>query len=128
MDVRKYSELVLEKEFSDEVSKEAYLKACAWLAKNIWGKPDYAKYITIQIKKKEKDKKEKTTTFIVSIYVTIDERESKLEYCKKCTQIYSIFFCVDKPKCEECKMNAYRKQLYSMVKNLKEYFEGEFKC
>lgn len=127
MDVRKYSEKVLEKEFSNEVSKQAYLDACIWLAKYVWGNPDYAKYISVQINKKEVKKKE-NPTFVVSLYVSVDERESKLEYCKKCEQISNLFFCVNKPRCEECKMNAYRKQLYGMVKNLKEYFMEEFEC
>lgn len=120
-----YSEMVFKKEFSNKVSKQAYLNACVWLAKNVYGKSDYAERITVKIEKKDV-KKTKVPTFVVSLYVTINENELKNDFCQKCQQLHTLFYCVDKVNCEECKMASYRKQLNSYVKNLKEHFEEVF--
>lgn len=120
-----YSEKVYEKSFSDDVSKDAYLKACKWLAKNIYSKKS-SKYITVKISKKEPEDKKEKPTFIVELFVTINEKEVKESVCDKCKQLHTMFYCIDKPKCEECKITVYKHELERQTMGIKKYFEEEF--
>lgn len=112
-----YSEKVYEKDFSDEISKKAYLEACKWLATYVYGRGNLSEYITVQIQKQQKKKK---PTFRVTLFITINEKEVKESYCKKCQQLHTIFYCIDKPNCSECKITGYRKQLQEKVSGIKD--------
>lgn len=116
----RYSEFLCERKFMNKVSKQAYLDACKWLALNVYGKPDLSKFITVQIIK------EGDNTFSVKLFMTVDEREIKDSYCQKCQQLHSIFYSIDKPECNKCKMNVYRKELHNNVKNMVDFWKGEF--
>lgn len=115
-----YSEKVYEKEFTDKVSKVAYLDACKWLASHVFKNPKLSDFITVKIVKKEN---KKSFTFKVILYATIDEKEVKEDFCNKCKQLHTIFFCVDKQNCNECKMFGYKKHLESRVKNVKDFIQ-----
>lgn len=111
-----YGESLLTKTFTDHVSKKAYLKACKWLAQNVFSKPDLAKYITVKIEKVENKKQE--SGFKISLFVVIDENEVRESYCKKCKNLHTILYSVDKPKCDECKLNAYKKNILGQIDGL----------
>lgn len=115
-----YSEFLYECKFTNKVSKQAYLDACKWLAINVYGKPDLSKYITVKITK------EKKNTFVVKLYMSIDEREVKVNYCLRCQQLHSLFYHVDKMDCTTCKMHNYRNELHNQVKNMVDFWKGEF--
>ena len=115
-----YSEKVYEKEFTDKVSKVAYIDACKWLASHVFKNPKLSDFITVKIVKKEN---KKSFTFKVILYATIDEKQVKEDFCNKCKQLHTIFFCVDKQNCNECKMFGYKKHLESRVKNVKDFIQ-----
>ena len=121
----RYSELLYEKKFSNKISKEAYLTACKWLAKNVYSKVELSKYITVQIIKEEQKKKQ-LPTFTVKLFITIDEKEIKDSYCEKCKQLHTIFYSIDAPDCNICKMNGYRKQLSNNVGNMVKFWKEVF--
>lgn len=107
-----YSEKIYEISFSNKVSKDAYLEACKWLALNVYGTP-LAQWITVKITKFKKKKGD--PTFVVELFATINEEEVKNSFCKKCKQMYTIFYSIDKPRCEECKAFLYRKELKDQI-------------
>lgn len=121
-----YSEKVYEKIFTNKISKQAYLDACKWLAKNVYGSK-YSDYLTVQIQKQEQKKKEEEFTFVVTVYACVNESEIKKKHCSKCQQFYTLFYCVDKPKCEECKYTVYKKSREQEIKNIRNSFEEVFK-
>lgn len=116
----KYSEFLYERKFMNKVSKQAYLDACKWLAVNVFSKPDLSKYITVQIVK------EKKNIFNVKLFMTIDEREVKTNYCLRCQQLHSLFYSIEKIDCNTCKLHAYRNELHNQVKNMVDFWKGEF--
>lgn len=116
----KYSEFLYERKFVNKVSKQAYLDACKWLAVNVYGKPDLSKYITVQITK------EKKNMFSVKLFMTIDEREIKTNYCLRCQQLHNLFYSIEKVDCNKCKLHAYRNELHNQVKNMVDFWKGEF--
>lgn len=121
----KYSEKFFEISFSDKISKQAYLKACKWLAIKVYGKEELSKYVSVQI---VKQKDTKLPTFTVSLYITVEEKGLKNDYCNKCRNLHSLM-SVGSPDCNTCKMQGYRSYLNSNTKNLVEFwrevFEGE---
>lgn len=119
----KYSEDVYEISFSDKVSKQAYLKACKWLAQNVYSKDELSDYISVQIKK---NKERQLPTFTVKLFITVNERDLCRSYCDKCKQLHTLFYSVDKVNCETCKLNGYRKNLHDNVKNMVEFWKGAF--
>lgn len=131
-----YSEEITRKEFTDEVSKQAYLKACKWLAQNVYCSPSYSEKISVQIMKREnkevqkiKGKKKEVIvsyTFIVVIFISLNEKEMKEQFCKNCKHLHNVFYSIEKPRCEECKFTAYRKFVQSQIGSLKNDFEEEF--
>ena len=117
-----YSEKFFEQKFSDKVSKKAYLDACKWLAQNVYSKP-VSEYVTVKITKVEPTRKNPKTTFVVELYASINENEVKDNFCNKCKQMHTIFYCIDKPECEKCKAFIYKKNLYDRIKGIKEFCE-----
>lgn len=116
-----YSEKVYEKSFKGYNSKETYLNVCKWLAKNVYSKQGMSEYITVNVEKKTGVVKGKDVCkFIVTIYASIDEKEISVEYCEKCKTLYTVLYCMDKPKCEECKKNVYKKELSKRLQLIKD--------
>ena len=117
-----YSEFLYEISFSDKVSKQAYLRACKWLAQNVYGKDEFSDYVTVKI---IKDKKRKLPTFTVKLFITINEKEMCEDYCGKCKQLHTIFYSVDKSDCTACKLNGYRSKLHDNIKSLVEFWREQ---
>lgn len=112
-----YSEKVFEKKFLDENPKQAYLKACKWLAKNFYNKDELVEYFSVKIKR-EKEKNQ-FTSFIVTLYANVNGTEIDERFCKKCKSMYAIFYSIDKPKCEECKKNIYTSEMSKQLRSIK---------
>lgn len=120
MQKSKYSEFLCERRFINKVSKQAYLDACKWLAVNVYSKPDLSKFITVQVEKEGKK------TFIVRLFMTVDEKEISDNHCQKCKHLHTIFYSIEKPDCSKCKMRVYKKCLHDNVKNMVDFWKGEF--
>lgn len=119
-----YCEELLQKTFSDTVSKNAYLAACKWLAKKVYSKP-FAKYVTVKIEKAENDKKSKITTFVVKLFLCINYDEIRKNNCKHCTDLHTIFYQLEKIDCDTCKMHAFDKRLSGASGKLKDFLIGQ---
>lgn len=119
-----FCEKAFQKEFEDEVSKQAYLSACKWLAVNIYNNAELAKNLVIAIDKKEQSE---LPTFVVTVYVRIDEKEQRDAHCKKCKMLHTIFYSVNSASCNECKAGAYYKRLDEHMKGLIDFYRTLFK-
>lgn len=138
-----YSEKIFEKLFSDEVSKTAYLNACKWLAKNVYGS-DYANFISVKILKQEPKKAKRTVTktvkgkeiakteeymlysFVVELYFNINFESEQQIFCNSCHLAMNTFMG-SKPDCKCCKVTGFLRKLKhdteTTVKNLQEEFQ-----
>lgn len=119
----KLTKKVLEKEFYDKESKNAYLKACKWVANNIVNvNKSLSKYdLTWDVRRK---KDEDVPTFILKVYINIDYDEIKEKHCNICKETHNLFYMNSKQSCNECKLNSYfRRQeeaVKSKIQNIKE--------
>jgi hypothetical protein len=101
------SQEIYKKKFSDEISKQAYLRACKWLAQNVYGNENISKNVSVKVEKLKLTKKDNLPTFQITLYFMYDEQIEAAEYCHKCRQLHTILYSVDKPHCDECKMSAF---------------------
>lgn len=119
----KYSEKVFEKDFSNKVSKQAYLNLCKWLANNVISNVELSKVVTFNIEKLTN----KLPTFRLTLYVTLIEEDIKFDYCKKCQQLSSLLYSNEKPDCDHCKMSGYMKKKRDNIRGYKDFYKEVFK-
>lgn len=125
-----YSREVFRKTFENrESSKQCYLDACKWLAKNVYGSESYSEKLVVKIKKQEskveretriiqlKNGKEKQKTvevqvyrFEIVLYYQDSLTNSKDVFCNNCNQAHNTFFG-DNPKCSDCRFKVFWKRL-----------------
>lgn len=101
-----YTIKVLEKDFQHEVSKEAYLKACGWVATHVINKEEEMGRCFWNISKISGTGE--IPTFKLKVYATLSEEEIREKHCEICKQVHNLFYMNhDKSHCSECKLKAY---------------------
>lgn len=102
-------------------SKEAYLMACKWLAKNVISKKDEIGAYSFEI---SKDEKAEDTTFILTLYATLDELEINKKNCEICQEVHRLFYVNDDYNCNSCREQAYRRKIEDKLKIKAEYLKS----
>ena len=115
---------VFEKEFKNEVSKKAYLECCKWIGDKILKKKEISENLTYRIIKKSDTK---IPTFVISVFLHVDEEKTKKDFCDKCKHLYNTFYQLDRMNCSECRMRAYRQNVEDYTKGLINIYESIFK-
>ena len=113
---------IFEKKFKNEVSKKAYLECCKWIAEKIIKNKQIRENVTYKIEKSDS----KIPTFIVTVFLNVDEKITKETFCKNCHHLYNTFYQVDKINCGECKMRAYRKSVEDYTNGLIQIYKSMF--
>lgn len=113
-----FCEEAFRKEFEDEISKQAYLNACKWLAVNIYNNVELSKSVVVSI---EKVAGRELPTFVVTVYVRMNEKEQREAHCKKCKMLHTIFYSMNGVNCSECRAKAYFKYLDDNIVNVKNF-------
>lgn len=99
-----------EKIFEDEVSKQAYLKACKWLATHVYNSEGYSDYVVVKIKKQECKKSSETFKFKVELFFTVDFESEQQVFCNNCKLSVNTFFGSEAP-CSTCRLTTFLKKL-----------------
>lgn len=117
------SKRVLTKRFVSENGdgKEAYLMACKWLAKNVISKKDEIGVYSFEI---SKDEKAEDTTFILTLYATLEESEINKKNCEICQEVHRLFYVNDDYNCNSCREQAYRRKIEDKLKIKAEYLKS----
>lgn len=123
--VKGYSVLICEKVFSDTVSKQAYLKACKWLAVNVYNSEGYSDNIFVQLKKLPKEKDDEKFKFNIKLYYTINFESVQQIHCNNCKLAVNTFFG-ESPICHSCKMTPFLKKLNHDTEFIVEKLRKEF--
>ena len=123
-----YSVKICEKTFEDEISKQAYLKACKWLAVNIYSSEGYSDFISVRVKKLDHKREDTTYKFKVELFFTVDFESEQQVFCNNCKQSVNTFFGSAAP-CSTCRLTPFLKKLKHdteiTVEGLKKEFENE---
>lgn len=116
-----YSTRLFSKRFENQDKKEAYMDACKWLATNIISKRSELCAMTFSI---DPVKDAMPASFILTVYVSLDEPEVRERHCKVCKELTSLFYVkggVDN-QCSNCKMLAYTQRMDELIHQKKVYY------
>lgn len=119
----RYSDEVAHFDFSGDNSKETYLKACKWIAKNIVSKEDEFGDITFSIKKMIKAG---LPTFRVTLYASLDESEENNRMCTACKEVHNSFF-KNSEMCGTCRKEAFRARVTDRIAIKAQYIKERMK-
>lgn len=104
-------------QFSNEDSKEAYLKACKWLAKHIISKVEFKDVLYTM----EKHYVNELPTFEITLYAVLDDTDDVKRICESCTEFHRSFYVNTQFNCNKCNMQAYRNQMIEKLETKKKY-------
>lgn len=107
-----YIKEVCSKQFTDKVSKNAYLKACKWLTKVVSQK-EINEHVTYNIVKTYDNYG--LPTFVVTIYAVANEKELEDRHCNICKEIHNSFLMHERVTCAECKLKAFQRRIDTEV-------------
>ena len=115
----KAATIFFSKEFSASESKDAYLKACRWVANNVVSKTTDIGETFWKIEKVLST--ESKTTFKLELYCTIDMKEETKKFCERCKSFHKSFFINENYNCSRCYMMASSEGTKTKLKNKKQY-------
>ena len=101
-----------EREFKSESSKDAYLKACKFVASNIVNKESKVEVenVTWDITKVD-DNKNNLPTFCLTLYYKFDDSEFMKKTCEACKEFHKSFFINENFNCSRCNKVGYEKNI-----------------
>ena len=99
-----------ERRFSAKDSKEAYLKACKFVASNIISKASKveASKVTWDVTKVDSDG---LPTFMLTLYIKFDDTEFMKKTCNACKEFHKSFFINENFNCDRCNKVGYERNL-----------------
>ena len=112
--IEKYFEMI----FKAETAKQAYLKACKWLATNIISKDELSE-TTWKTKKIEETATH--ASFKLELYCMLDDQEIAERFCTTCHDMHKSFFINEEYNCSRCNMITFRKRLKESLDVKKTY-------
>lgn len=119
-----YAQQIKRMEFTGETSKDAYLKACKWVANNLESKEGFKKLV-YKIQKVKKNSSD--NVFELCVFLLIDEKEIRERHCKICKEFHVTFFKNDFLSCNECKLNAFYERRGEVVGRMKSLVREKLK-
>jgi hypothetical protein len=119
-----YIEKFYSKDFRDKSSKEAYLKACKFVATNILSKGSKVEVskVTWDIIRVDNQKGD-LPTFRLSLYYKFDDTEFKKQTCNACKEFHKSFFINSDFNCSRCNKIGYEKNIQEKLLVASEYFK-----
>lgn len=111
-----------ERNFADEDSKKAYMKACKFVAKNILSKGSKVEVSKVSwdiIRVEDRD----LPTFRLTIYYKFDDKEFMQQTCNACKQFHKSFFVNENFNCSRCNKVGYEKNLEQKLMIGSDYFK-----
>lgn len=110
-----------ERDFSSSESKNAYLKACKWVAKHVISKEEELGITYYRITKSNESEK---PTFTLELYCSIPTAEHQESFCRACKEFHSKFYINQQFNCDKCNHNAFKKQIRQKL-NIKKNYRKE---
>ena len=113
-----------ERSFRAENSKDAYLKACKFVASNIISKGSKveASKVTWDIIRVDTEEGD-LPTFMLSLYYKFDDTEFMKSTCEACKEFHKLFFINEDFNCSRCNKIGYERNLNQKLSIGSEYFK-----
>lgn len=115
-----YIQKFYEKTFKSKSSKDAYMKACKFVASKVvsnTSKVEAAKIAWEIIKEKDVD----LPTFRLVLYAKFDDTEFMKQTCQACKDFHCSFFVNENYNCSRCNKAGYEKNIQQKLGNITDY-------
>lgn len=116
-----YTKKIFSKSFQAKTMKDAYLKACKWIANNIMSNDKISKICSYQIIKNGFNSESNSRECILDVYVNISEKEILEHHCAICKETHKSFFINEETNCNYCKIAAFDRRLEEKIKIIESY-------
>lgn len=117
-----YIQKFYERRFRADNAKDAYLRACKFVASNVISEASKveASKVTWDV---TRDKDEKgLPTFLLTLYYKFDDTEFMKQTCEACKQFHKSFFINEDFNCSRCNKVGYEKNVQQRLTTASEYF------
>ena len=101
-----YASKLYQKVFHGNISKDTYLKACGWLAKNVISDEQINSNVTYSIEKGY-DEESGTYLYTVTLFAKLNKEEIENRHCSICKELNGSFLMNEEIKCDWCKLKAF---------------------
>lgn len=106
-----YIEKFYERNFKAENAKDAYLKACSFVASNILSKKSKVEATKVTWDVTNVSEEGGLPTFRLSLYYKFDDTEFMHQTCEACKQFHKSFFINENFNCDKCNKVGYEKNV-----------------
>lgn len=108
-----YIQKFYERKFKAQDSKEAYLKGCKFIAKNIISKGSKveASKVVWDVTRIDEDNDESLPTFLLTLYYKFDDTKFMEQTCNSCKEFHKSFFINENYNCNRCNKVGYEKNI-----------------
>ena len=119
------------RDFKAETSKDAYLKACKFVASNIISEDSKveASKVTWTVQKVDNPDKSSLPTFRLTLFYTFDDSKLMKMTCDACKEFHKSFFINENFNCNRCNKVGYeknvKKSLSIGVEHIKKVLDNE---
>ena len=106
-----YTVKFYEKEFRSSNRKDAYLKACKWVAQNVMAKETEIGETIWKIAEVKPD----YPVFKLELYCTIDSDEHNSKFCDLCKKFHTAFYVNEEYNCDRCNKKVFEERMNEML-------------
>ena len=117
-----YASKLYQKVFHGNMSKDTYLKACVWLAKNVISDEQINNNVTYSIEKGY-DEESGVYLYTVTLFAKLNKEEIENRHCSICRELNGSFLMKEEIKCDWCKLQAYFRREDDMLKEKKRFIK-----
>ena len=121
-----YASKLYQKVFRGNISKDTYLKACGWLAKNVVSDEQINNNVTYSIEKGY-DEESGVYLYTVTLFAKLNKEEIENRHCSICKELNGSFLMNEEIKCDWCKLKAYFRREDDMLKEKKRFIKFKMK-
>lgn len=119
-----YIEKFYERDFKAESSKDAYLKACKFVASNVISKGSKVEvtkvtWDVVHVENSEGD----LPTFRLTLYYKFDDTQFMQQSCDACKQFHKSFFINENYNCSRCNKIGYENNIKQKLMIGSEYIK-----
>lgn len=118
-----YIEKFYQKDFKAQSGKDAYLKACKFVAGHIISKGSKVEVERVTWDVIRVEEENDLPTFRLSLYYKFDDTEFMKQTCKACKEFHKSFFINEDFNCSRCNKVGYEKNIKQKLLIASEYFK-----
>ena len=119
----KYIEKFYERQFKAESSKDAYMKACKFVANNIISAKSKVEASKVTWNVTKLTDETGLPTFLLTLYYTFDDEKFMEQTCNACKEFHKSFFINENFNCDRCNKVGYERNIQQKLLIGSEYFK-----